>query len=166
MKRLFIKRESPKDAFLRLSGLMIVVSLFWSLTSCSVPTASLTPSPTKIPATMTPIIQVEITKLLAVAHGTLVLKGNCLKLESSDAGDGEYSILWTPDYAVVMDGNTIKATSGVVTGFHEEIILQIGEDVTLMGGVGDELGPEYKNQIPANCAPPFWIISDVVSHNP
>ena len=166
MSRLFIKREFPKYVFLRISGLVMVVSLFWPLASCSIPTPSETPSPTKISATLTPTFQVEITKLMAAAHGTLIMKGNCLKLESSDSSQSEFSILWTPDYAVVIDGNMIQATSGVVSGIHEEVVLQMGEKVTLAGGVGDELGPEYKNQIGANCAPPFWIISDVVSHNP
>jgi len=143
-------------------GLMVVCSL-WSMTSCIVQTPEILSSQTKTSATTTPTFQVEITHWLAAANGILIMEDNCLKLRSSDYSNMDFSIVWTPDFSVTIEGDSVKVTSGVVTGMQKVVVLQIGKKVTLGGGTVDELSEAFQKTIPANCTKPYWIVADVIN---
>jgi hypothetical protein len=157
----FKYKRHRKRIFLLVLYYGLMICFLGSFSSCNSLTTSGKPSQTI--TRMTPTVEVEITHWLAAANGTLISIDGCLKLRSSDYINKDYSIVWTPDFLVTIEGNSIKVTSGIVSGIHKEFLLFIGEKVTLGGGTVNELSNELKNTVPANCTKPYWIVGSIVS---
>jgi hypothetical protein len=115
------------------------------------------------PITSTTIIttpKVVVTAWTALVNGTLIKTDGCLFLRSSDDNTA-YTLVWPPDFAVTIEGDTFRVTSGIIAGSRIETIHRIGEKVTLGGGTTNQLSEALQKTVPANCAAPYWVVGSV-----
>jgi hypothetical protein len=136
----------------------LVISLMCMMAACSSPTLPATS--TKTPENTSPTPGVVVTAWAALANGTLIKTDGCLLLRSSDDNTA-YTLVWPPDFAVTIEGDTVKVTSGIIAGSRIETIHRIGEKVTLGGGTTNQLSEALQKTVPANCAAPYWVVGSV-----
>lgn len=156
--RLFSTRIDRHLLIGRMVALAILLNLFWLIAACNSPT------PTKTTVTQPPP-KVLITALTALAWGRLGQSGSCLYLQSDDYNT-KSTLIWPPDFAVTIEGENVKVVSGIVTGIRKEVVLQIGEELTLGGGDFNGLSAENQKLIPPGCPGPYWVVGSIVSHGP
>jgi hypothetical protein len=103
--------------------------------------------------------------LTAEAHGKLIQSGGCLYLHNADF-NVNFALVWPPDFATTVEGQSVKVISGMVTGLRKEVVLQIGENLEMGGGSFDALTGENQKLIPPDCPGPYWVVGTIVSHGP
>jgi hypothetical protein len=92
----------------------------------------------------------------ALADGTLILEGGCLRLQ-----EGGYLILWPPQVSLSRSGESIQvvdAESGKTA--------RVGEKVRLGGGevqAGAPILNELREPVPDGCPGPYWLASGILS---
>jgi hypothetical protein len=128
-------------------------------------TQSPTPVVTVIPRfTEAPVV---VTRMASLIQGKLVYDNGCLRVET---GDGSRILLvWPPEYAASIQGNTVQVKTGQTGGPQEVQTLMIGLPVSLGGGSvpAGALDQQYQNQIPAQCSEPVvWVVGTIYSAMP
>lgn len=118
-------------------------------------------SPTSSTTTPTAGPQVIATFWTAQLIGELVQVGDCLRVNDRDS-DTSYLLVWPPDLAVTIEGNTVRVVSGIVTQNRKEVVLHMGTLVYLGGGETTHLDEQLQQTIPANCQGPYWVVGNEV----
>lgn len=127
---------------------LVAVLLGLGLSACA-------PAPTPTP-------RPEPTRLLAYAEGRLQYENGCFYL-IAPTGSGRSTLVWPPDIVPTLaasgDRVHIRRPDGsIVTVRLEE------EQVVMSGGAIVRPGPEERAAVgpqPADCPPPYWLVSDV-----
>jgi hypothetical protein len=70
----------------------------------------------------------------------------------------DYALVWPPDYSITIENTKVRVISGIVTGNHREVLINIGETVKISGGETEQLSKELLQLISSNCAGPYWIV--------
>lgn len=93
--------------------------------------------------------------------GALVIRSNCFWIESL-YDDKRYLPIWPPGFSVGSENQTpvIQDSTGQIVG-------RVGEEIYMGGGMGSENAmPEcVREQLPADCAGPYWVVGDGVRLN-
>ena len=94
--------------------------------------------------------------MMAELDGKLVLDGECLRVNSNNGGSA--LLLWPPDYSVILHGDALHITEGLVSGTQVEYVLQIGDQVHFAGGAAPyPIDPSFFQVSPTSCPGPYWI---------
>ena len=97
----------------------------------------------------------------ALLIGRLVLVDGCLRIESVH---GEESLLpiWPPEFGLAAEGDGIQVLDG-----EGRVVARVGEEVYMGGGGGsaEGLAECVREQLPAACGGPYWIVGDGVRLN-
>jgi hypothetical protein len=105
------------------------------------------------PATPTTYI---VTAMAAILDGKLTQElGRCLRVD-------EYALVWPPDTKMTIEDGQVRVVSGIVSGNIREVVLKIGEKVTLGGGISNNLDEQLQGTIPDNCLGPYWVVGSVI----
>jgi hypothetical protein len=136
---------------LRTFVLTTVIVFFFALTACK-----MSPTPTA-----TPTLRVILTAMAAGLDGKLVEIDGCLRVKGSEQDVGS-ALVWPPDYEMTIEDGQVRVVSGLVSGERREVILKIGEKVTLSGGIVANLDEQLKGTIPANCPGPYWAVGNTI----
>ena len=93
--------------------------------------------------------------------GDLVESGGCVRVKSL-YNDGSYLPIWPPDFTLGFE-NEIP----VILDVEGNIVGRVGEEIYMGGGEGSEnaLPDSVRDQLPADCGGPFWIVGDGVRPN-
>ncbi len=140
--------------FQRVCKLVVIGSLLGSV-ACSVfsPPVSM---PTVLPTpTASPTPYVIMTAMVARLDGELIEVDGCLRVDL-------YALVWPPDHKMTIEDGQVRVVSGLVSGKRREVILKIGEMVTLSGGIVPSLDDQLKLTIPANCSGPYWAVGNKI----
>jgi hypothetical protein len=108
-------------------------------------------------STPTTIPEIIATAWTASLVGKLEMIDGCLRVISVE-NDTDYVLVWPPDYSITIDNNKVRVVSGIVTGNHREILLNIGETVKMSGGETEQLSEKMYQSLPSNCVGPYWIV--------
>ncbi len=130
---------------------LLPVSVSVALTACnSSATSNAAPTP-----------HVVATFWTAELIGELVQIEGCLRVNDRNS-DTSYLLVWPPDLAATIEGDTIRVVSGIVTGNQREAVLHIGTLVYLGGGETTHLDEQLQQTVPANCQGPYWVVGNEV----
>ncbi len=135
--------------------LWIIILLILLCTSFVFAACSKSISPTN--STPTTIPEIVATAWTASLVGKLEMIDGCLRVISVE-NDTDYVLVWPPDYSITIDNNKVRVVSGIVTGNHREILLNIGETVKMSGGETEQLSEQIHQSLPPNCVGPYWIV--------
>jgi hypothetical protein len=93
--------------------------------------------------------------------GRLVLVDGCLRIESVHDGTSQLPI-WPPEFGLAAEGDEIQVVDG-----EGEVVARVGEEVYMGGGGGSATGLAdcVREQLPAACGGPYWIVGDGVRPN-
>jgi hypothetical protein len=127
--------------------------------SCFASCNRLAPQPARFEPTESP--QVIATAWTALLFGELEREGSCIRVKDRDSATS-YLLIWPPDTAYSIEGDTLRAVTGRVTGKTQEVLLQIGERVRLGGGETDHL----EAGVPEECPGPYWVVFEIGPHAP
>ena len=140
-----------------LSSLLLLFSLCALLSACAAPPVAVTstgPAPTTAP--------VAVTQLMAELTGTLQIENGCIRVQGSN-DKGSILLVWPPDLSATIQGNSVHVVSGLVSGIHEEFVLQAGQSVDLGGGTFSDVNQQLKSTEAGGCPGPYWVVSEVGS---
>jgi len=136
--------------------LMVVWLVFFALscvmTACntvSVPNSTASP-------------QVVATRWTALLIGKLVKVDGCLRV-IEDVSGTSYLLVWPPEQHVVsVEKDAVQIIDRLKGG--KRVVWHIGQIVRLGGGEvtsGENLDERGRQNLPANCPGPYWIVGDV-----
>jgi hypothetical protein len=97
----------------------------------------------------------------ALMIGRLVLVDGCLRVESFH-GDESLLAIWPPEFGLAAEGDEIHVLDGA-----GQVVARVGEEVYMGGGGGSASGLAdcVREQLPAACRGPYWIVGDEVRPN-
>jgi hypothetical protein len=97
----------------------------------------------------------------ALLIGRLVLVDGCLRIESF-YGDESLLPIWPPEFGLAAEGDGIQVLDG-----EGRVVALVGEEVYMGGGGGSATGMAdcVREQLPATCGGPYWIVGDGVRPN-
>lgn len=125
--------------------------LLAGLSACASPSPHPLPNPT-VPSTR----EVVATAWTALIEGQLVLADGCLKVVET-VSQNTYTLVFPPDFSAAISGDTVRITSGLVTGDRREDLIMIGDAVQFGGGTPGILNDELQKTVPYNCQGPYWV---------
>src|SRR5262249_41987324 len=98
-----------------------------------------------------------VTELLAQLNGMIVIKNNCVHVNSSDLAGQSYLLLWPPDLTASIVSDTVRITTGIVSGQRRGGVFHNGEKIHMNGG---EVYPndQLRSTEPAYCPGPYWVV--------
>jgi len=93
--------------------------------------------------------------------GHLVLVDGCLRVNSI-YGEASYLPVWPPEFTLTAEDDGIQVRDG-----DGQVVARVGEEVYVSGGEGSAASmPEcVREQLPAVCTGPYWIVGDTVRPN-
>lgn len=112
----------------------------------------------------TPTPRPQVTRLLVYAEGRLQYENGCFYL-IAPTGAGRSTLVWPPDIVPTLDaaGDRVHITRPDGS----TVTVRLDEDrVAVPGGEIVRPGPEERAAVgpqPADCPPPYWLVSDVRS---
>ena len=97
----------------------------------------------------------------ALLVGRLVLVDGCLRIESPH-GDESQLPIWPPEFGLAAEGEQIQVLDG-----EGRVVARVGEEVYMGGGGGSAEGLAncVREQLPAACTGPYWIVGEGVRPN-
>jgi hypothetical protein len=125
--------------------------LLIGVSACTSPSSGPFPSPT-VPSTR----EVVATAWTALIEGQLVLEDGCLKVVEP-VSQNTYTLVFPPDFSATISGDTVRITSGLVTGDRRDDLIMIGDAVQFGGGTPGILNDELQKTVPSNCQGPYWV---------
>ncbi len=134
----------------------VIIATSYVMTACN--TASV-PNSTASP-------QVAATRWTALLTGKLVKIDGCLRvIADTPSGLGtSYLLVWPPEqHRVAIENDTIRIID-LWEGGEKEVVWRIGQTVRLGGGEvtsSENLDERVRQNLPANCPGPYWIVGDV-----
>jgi hypothetical protein len=93
--------------------------------------------------------------------GELVLVDGCLRVDSIYGGDSVVPV-WPPEFALGAEGDDIQVLDG-----DGRVVARVGQETYMSGGQGPASSvPDcVREQLPAGCTDPYWIVGDTVRPN-
>jgi len=93
--------------------------------------------------------------------GELVLVDGCLRIDSIHGTESLLPI-WPPEFGLAAEGDEIQVLDG-----EGQVVARVGEEVYMGGGGGSATGLAgcVREQLPAACSGPYWIVGDGVRPN-
>ena len=97
----------------------------------------------------------------ALLIGELVLADGCLRIESVHSTESLLPI-WPPEFGLAAEGDGVQVLDG-----EGQVVARVGEEVYMGGGGGSaaRLAECVREQLPATCSGPYWIVGDGVRPN-
>jgi hypothetical protein len=93
-----------------------------------------------------------VTAMAARLDGNLIQDfGRCLRV-------AEFALVWPPDTQMTIEDGQVRVVSGIVSGNKREVVLALGEKITLGGGIAYHLDEQLRSTIPANCQGQYWVV--------
>lgn len=148
---------------------VLSLALFLAITACTLPTgvsrqpdANHKPTAYYDPSKLIFFPRQEKTEgdrvvMEGEIHGTLVLVGNCIRVDSQEA-DVNYLLIWPYDFDLTFKNGTLD-----ILNENSGVIAHIGDNVHIGGGeihLLSMLDKSIQEQIPPQCVGPYWIIGD------
>ena len=105
-----------------------------------------------------PVQKSGLDQMDALLEGNLELVDGWLRVQSSDS---DYLVIWPYGFSVQGEGKEIQVLDG-----DSQVVAIVGEPIRVGGGESTvEIVESYIGKsLPDDCAGPFWIISEVLSH--
>jgi hypothetical protein len=93
--------------------------------------------------------------------GDLVLVDGCVRVNSL-YGDGSLLPVWPPEFTLKAENDEIQVLDG-----DAQVVARVGQEVYMGGGIGQDasLADCVRQQLPAGCTGPYWIVGDGVRPN-
>jgi len=93
--------------------------------------------------------------------GDLVLVNGCLRVNSIYS-DGSVLPIWPPEFTLKAEKDEIQVLDGA-----GQVVAHVGEEVYMGGGGGSatSLADCVRQQLPADCTGPYWIVGEGVRPN-
>jgi hypothetical protein len=93
--------------------------------------------------------------------GELVLVNGCLRVNSI-YGDGSVLSVWPPEFTLKAENDALQVLDGA-----GQVVARVGEEVYMGGGEGAaaSLADCVRQQLPADCTGPYWIVGEGVRPN-
>lgn len=108
-------------------------------------------------------VEGERARLSSLTSGELALRDGCLRLvNSDDANDKGYLIIWPADHSVTAEANKLVIHDGAA-----QKVAEVGAFITIGGGELDEVAPitdtvfGLQEPTPPQCPGPYWIMGNV-----
>lgn len=95
----------------------------------------------------------ETTSMNAELRGELVIKNNCIRIDSIDQ-DISYLPVWPSNFNVEFRDNKIR----IVDENDGEIVASVEDNIHLSGGELPTLSQQLQAKLPDNCPGPFWSV--------
>jgi len=100
--------------------------------------------------------------------GELVLVNGCLRVNSI-YGDGSVLPIWPPEFTLKAEKRTTVAAQDEIQVLDGagQIVARVGQEVYMGGGGGSatSLADCVRQQLPADCTGPYWIVGEGVRPN-
>jgi len=93
--------------------------------------------------------------------GNLVLVDGCLRVNSI-YGQASTLPVWPPEFTITADEDEIQVHDG-----DDQVVARVGQEVYMSGGEGsaNSMPDCVREQLPAVCTGPYWIVGDTVRPN-
>jgi hypothetical protein len=93
--------------------------------------------------------------------GELALVNGCLRVNSI-YGDSSVLPIWPPEFTLKAENDALQVLDGA-----GQVVARVGEEVYMGGGEGSatSLADCVRQQLPADCTGPYWIVGEGVRPN-
>jgi heat shock protein HslJ len=111
----------------------------------------------KSPGTeQTPIVEVVVTRMMALYVGPLTMVDGCLRLGCCETDE---LVVWPPDFEATIENDTIR-----VRYDDQDVEVRLGQVVRLGGGEVKSIeafDKDTRQQVPSGCSGPYWLASSI-----
>ena len=98
-----------------------------------------------------------MTAWSALTFGELVNVDGCIRIRDKEMGV-DHALVWTPDTSVVIEGDEVRVTTGIVRGSPSKVVLHFGDMIRVGGGETMHPDEELMPYIHPNCQAPYWVV--------